>query len=148
LKTQRTGNIVEIGAIHMKGMIVFDDGGLYQASVGLENIRVDPDLFGSFIAAIQAYAKRFVGSEMKEVTYSNIRLMIGRAGPYHVVTLHTIDDEDADWNHSATINVLETEDYLLDDQHLSILRELLTGEILSPDEVETGIDTLTSIRGE
>jgi hypothetical protein len=132
----------------MKGMIVFDDGGLYQASVGLENIRVDPDLFGSFIAAIQAYAKRFVGSEMKEVTYSNIRLMIGRAGPYHVVTLHTIDDEDAEWIHSATINVLETEDYLLDDQHLRILRELLTDEILSPDEVETGIDTLASIRSE
>jgi hypothetical protein len=132
----------------MKGMIVFDDGGLYQASVGLENIRVDPDLFGSFIAAIQAYARRFVGSEMKEVTYSNIRLMVGRAGPYHVVTLHDIDDENAEWNHSATINVLETEDYMLDDQHLRILRELLTEEILSPDEVETGIDTLTSIRSE
>jgi len=130
----------------MKGMIVFDDGGLYQASVGLENIRVDPDLFGSFIAAIQAYAKRFVGSEMKEVTYSNIRLMIGRAGPYHVVTLHTLDDEDAEWNHSATLNVLETEDYMLDDQHLRILRALLTDEILSPDEVESGIDSLTSIR--
>jgi hypothetical protein len=132
----------------MKGIIVFDDGGLYQASVGLENIRVDPDLFGSFIAAIQAYAKRFVGSEMKEVTYSNIRLMVGRAGPYHVVTLHTIDDEEAEWNHSATLNVLETEDYLLDDHHLHILRDLLTDEVLSPDEVESGIDSLATIKDE
>jgi hypothetical protein len=128
----------------MKGIIVFDEGGLYQAAIGLDNIRVDPDLFGSFIAAIQAYARRFVGSEMREVTYSNIRLMVGRAGPFHVVTLHTLDDADAEWNHRATLNVLETQDYLLDDQHLGILRELLTDEILSQDEVETSIGTLAS----
>ncbi len=129
----------------MKGIIVFDESGINRASVGLDNIVVDPDLFSSFISAIQAYAKRSVGSEMKEVTYSKVRLLIGRAGPYHVVTLHTIDDEDAKWNHSATLNVLDTEDYMLDNEHLRILQQLLTDEILSPDEVETGIDTLTSI---
>jgi len=132
----------------MKGIIVLDDGGLNRASIGLENVRMNPDLFSSFISAIQAYAKRSVGSEMKEVTYSSIRLMIGRAGPYHVVTLHALDDEDAAWNHRATISVLHTEDYTLNDHHLGILRELLTGEIMSPDEVESGIDTLTSIRSE
>jgi len=74
--------------------------------------------------------------------------MIGRAGPYYVVTLHGLDDEDAEWNHSATINVLETEDYILNDYHLGILRELLTGESISPAEIETGIDTLSSISEE
>ena len=132
----------------MKGIIVLDEAGLKQASVGLENVRVNPDLFSSFISAIQAYAKKSVGSEMKEVTYSSIRLIIGRAGPYHVVTLHGNDDEDAEWNHSATIRVLDTEDYMLNDHHLGILRELLTGEAISTDEVETGIDTLTSISRE
>ncbi len=132
----------------MKGIIVLDEAGFKRASIGLENVRVNPDLFSSFISAIQAYAKRSIGSEMKQVTYSSIRLMIDRAGPYHVVTLHTIDDDDADWNHSATIKVLETQDYMLDDHHLGILRELLTGEIMSTDEVETGIDTLTSISRE
>lgn len=129
----------------MKGIIVLDEGGVKLASIGLENVRVNPDLFGSFISAIQAYAKRSVGSEMKEVTYSSARLLIGRAGPYHVVTLHALEDEDAEWNHSATIRVLETEDYMLDDQHLGILRELLTDEVVSAEEVERGIDTLTSI---
>jgi len=123
----------------MKGIVVLDEAGFKRASIGLENVRVNPDLFSSFISAIQAYAKRSIGSEMKQVTYSSIRLMIGRAGPYHVVTLHTIDDDDADWNHSATLRVLDTEDYMLDDHHLGILRELLTGEIMSTDEVETGI---------
>ncbi len=129
----------------MKGIIVLDEGGVTLASIGLENVRVNPDLFGSFISAIQAYAKRSVGSEMKEVTYSSARLLIGRAGPYHVVTLHSLDDEDAEWNHSATIKVLETEDYILNDYHLGILRELLTGEAISPAELEDGIDTLASI---
>jgi hypothetical protein len=132
----------------MKGIIVLDDGGVTRASIGLENIKINPDLFSSFISAIQAYAIRSVGSEMKEVTYSSVKLMIGRAGPYHVVTLHNLDDPDAEWNHRATISVLDTEDYVLDDYHLSILRELLTGESVSPDEVETGIDTLTSFRSE
>jgi len=132
----------------MKGIIVLDEAGLKQASIGLENVRVNPDLFSSFISAIQAYAKNSIGSEMKEVTYSSIRLMIGRAGPYHVVTLHTLNDEDSEWNHSATLKVLETQDYMLDDHHLGILRELLTGEVMSADEVETGIDTLTSISRE
>ena len=132
----------------MKGIIVLDEGGVTRASIGLENIRVNPDLFSSFISAIQAYAKISVGSEMKEVTYSSIVLMIGRAGPYHVVTLHALHDADADWNHKATISVLDTEDYILNDYHLGILRELLTGEVISPDEVESGIDTLRSIRSE
>ncbi len=132
----------------MKGIIVLDEAGLKRASIGLENVRVNPDLFSSFISAIQVYAKKSIGSEMKEVTYSSIRLMIGRAGPYHVVTLHTLNDEDSEWNHSATIKVLETQDYMLDDHHLGILRELLTGEVMSADEAETGIDTLTSISRE
>lgn len=129
----------------MKGILVFDESGVNIASVGLDNVSVNPDLFGAFISAIQAYARRSIGSEMKEVTFSKIRLMIGRAGPYHVVTLHTMDDKDADWNHSATINVLHTEDYMLDDEHLRILQELLVEEVLSPDELEDSIDTLTSI---
>ncbi|MHA1864782.1 MAG: hypothetical protein ACTSWA_13500 [Candidatus Thorarchaeota archaeon] len=132
----------------MKGIIVLDEAGLKRASIGLENVRVNPDLFSSFISAIQFYAKKSIGTEMKEVTYSSIRLMIGRAGPYHVVTLHGNDDEDAEWNHRATLRVLDTEDYMLDDHHLGILRELLTGETMSTDEVETGIDTLTSITRE
>jgi hypothetical protein len=129
----------------MKGIIVLDEGGVKQASIGLENVRMNPDLFSSFISAIQAYAMKSIGSEMKEVTYSSIRLMIGRAGPYHVVTLHKLEDEDAKWNHNATIRVLDTEDYILDDYHLGILRDLLTDDVVSPAEVENGINTLSSI---
>ncbi|MGY5864774.1 MAG: hypothetical protein RTV41_09230 [Candidatus Thorarchaeota archaeon] len=126
----------------MKGMIVFDEGGISLASVGLESIKLNHDLFGSFISAIQAYAQKSVGSEMKSLTYSKMKLMIDHAADNFVVTLHSIDDPDAAWNHSATVKVIEGDGFKLNDQYLDILRSLLTDEIITPDEVENGIDKL------
>ncbi len=129
----------------MKGIVVFDEGGVSIASVGLENIKHNQELFGSFISAIQAYAQRSIGSEMKALTYSKMKLIIDYVSEKYVVTLHSIDDPDADWNHSATVKVIEGDGFKLDDQYLGILRELLTEEIISPDEVETSIDTLKAL---
>lgn len=120
----------------MKGIIVFDEAGIRQASVGLENIKVNQELFGSFMSAIQIYAQRSIGSEMKGLTYSTVRLMMGRAGENYVVTLHSVDDPDADWNHRATLRVVEGDGFRLNNQYLEILRELLTEEKVSVDEAE------------
>lgn len=121
----------------MKGIIVFDEAGIRQASVGLENIKVNQELFGSFMSAIQIYAQRSIGSEMKGLTYSTVRLMMGRAGENYVVTLHSVDDPDAEWNHRATLRVVEGDGFRLNNQYLEILRELLTEEKLSIDEATT-----------
>jgi hypothetical protein len=129
----------------VKGIVVFDEGGVSIASVGLENIKLNQELFGSFISAIQAYAQRSIGSEMKALTYSKMKLIIDYISEKYVVTLHSIDDPDADWNHSATVKVIEGDGFKLDDQYLGILRELLTEEIISPDEVETSIDKLKAM---
>lgn len=126
----------------MKGIIVFDEGGVSIASVGLESIKLNQELFGSFISAIQAYAQKSVGSEMKSLTYSKMKLMIDMAADNFVVTLHSIDDSDTEWNHSATVKVIEGDGFNLNDQYLGILRSLLTDEIITPDEVENGIDRL------
>ena len=40
---------------------------------------------------------------------------------------------------------IEGDGFKLDDQYLGILRELLTEEIISRDEVETSIDTLKTL---
>ncbi len=129
----------------MKGIVVFDEGGVSIASVGLESIKLNQELFGSFISAIQAYAQRSIGSEMKALTYSKMKLIIDYVSDKYVVTLHSIDDSDADWNHSATVKVIEGDGFKLDDQYLGILRELLTDEIISLDEVETSIDKLKAL---
>jgi len=124
---------------------VFDEGGVGIASVGLESIKLNEELFGSFISAIQAYAQKSIGSEMKALTYSKMKLIIDYVSEKYVVTLHSIDDPDADWNHSATVKVIEGDGFKLDDQYLGILRELLTEEISSSDEVETSIDKLKAM---
>ncbi len=116
---------------------MFDEAGIRQASVGLENIRVNQELFGSFMSAIQLYAQRSIGSEMKGLTYSSVRLMMGRAGENYVVTLHSVDDPDAEWNHRATLRVVEGNGFRLNNQYLEILKELLTEEKLSIDEAAT-----------
>lgn len=119
----------------MKGIVVFDDSGVTKAAVGIEDIKVDPSIFSSFMTAIQFYARRFTGSDMKEVQYSNVRLMIGEAGSNHVVTLHSIDDPDAEWNHGATLRVVKGEDFVLNDQFLGILRDLLTEDKLTLEDI-------------
>ncbi|MGD9396031.1 MAG: hypothetical protein PVJ05_06370 [Candidatus Thorarchaeota archaeon] len=120
----------------MKGIIVFDEAGIRQASVGLDDIRVNKELFGSFMSAIQSYALRSIGSQMRGLTYDNVRLMMDQAGENYVVTLHSVDDPDADWNHRATLRVVEGDGFRLNNQYLEILTELLTEEILSVDEAE------------
>ncbi|MFX1605769.1 MAG: hypothetical protein ACFFDD_07665 [Promethearchaeota archaeon] len=121
----------------MKGIIVFDEAGILQASVGLDDIRVNKELFGSFISAIQSYARKSIGSEMRGLTYDNLRLMMAPAAENYVVTLHSVDDPDADWNHRATVRVVEGDGFRLNNQYLEILTELLTEEQLSVDEAET-----------
>ena len=121
----------------LKGIIVFDEAGIRQASVGLEQIRMNQELFGSFMSAIQTYAQKSIGSEMKGLTYSSVKLMMGRAGENFVVTLHSVDDPDAEWHHRATLRVVEGDGFRLNNQYLEILTELLTEEKLSVDEAET-----------
>jgi hypothetical protein len=120
----------------LKGIIVFDEAGIRQASVGLDDIRVNKELFGSFMSAIQSYALRSIGSQMRGLTYDNVRLMMDRAGENYVVTLHSVDDPDAEWNHRATLRVVEGDGFRLNNQYLEILTELLTEEILSVSEAE------------
>jgi hypothetical protein len=129
----------------VKGIIVFDEGGVSLASVGLESIKLNHELFGSFVSAIQAYAQKSVGTEMKSLTYSKMKLMIDMASDNFVVTLHSIDDPDAEWNHSATVKVIEGDGFKLDDQYLAILRALLTDDIVTLNEVENGIDKLKAM---
>jgi hypothetical protein len=63
--------------------------------------------------------------------------MMDRAGENHIVTLHSMDDLDADWNHRVTLRVVEGDGVRLNNQYLEILIELLMEEILSVDEAGT-----------
>ena len=126
----------------MKGIIVFDEGGIPLASIGFEELKVNEGLFASFMSAMQTFAMGISGGEVKELEYGNVRLLLGKARNNQVITIHSIVDKDAEWNHGTVIDLIEGNDYILDDKFLSILQELLTDARVSIEEAKRGIDSL------
>ena len=126
----------------MKGIIVFDEGGIPLASIGFENLTVNEGLFASFMSAMQTFAKGISGGEVKELEYGNVRVLLGKARENDVITIHSIVDSDAEWNHATVIDLIEGNDYVLDDNFLSLLQELLTDARVSIEEAKRGIDSI------
>ncbi len=126
----------------MKGIIVFDDGGIPLASIGFENLKVNEGLFTSFMSAMQSFAKGISGGEVKELEYGNVRVLLGKARENDVITIHSIVDRDAEWNHATVIDLIEGNDYVLDDNFLSLLQELLSDARVSIEEAKRGIDSI------
>lgn len=126
----------------MKGIIVFDEGGIPLASIGFEDLKVNPGLFSSFMSAMQTFACGISGGEVKELEYGNVRILLGRAGPNEVITIHSIVDDSAEWDHATVIELIESRNYVLDDRFLSLLKDLLTDSRVSIEEAKRGIDTI------
>ncbi len=128
--------------LDLKGIIVFDEGGIPLASIGFENIQVNPGLFSSFMSAMQSFAKGISGGEVKELEYGNVRILLGKARENDVITIHSIVDDDAEWNHATVLELLEGNEYALDDNFLSLLKELLSDARVSIEEAKRGIDSM------
>ena len=126
----------------MKGIIVFDEGSIPLASVGFEKLQMNQGLFTSFMSAITAYACGIDGGDVKELEYGTIKMILGRIGKDQVVTIHSSKDKDANWNHDMVVELISERDFVLDDNFLSLLRELLTDEALSAREAQNGIERL------
>jgi hypothetical protein len=126
----------------VRGILVIDEGGIVQFTAGFDKLQDNTQLFGSFLSAIQLYGRAMSGNDVNELTFAEIRLLSGMANGYQVVTIHYIEDEDADWNHSTVISIVEDMEYKLDDQFLASLRQLLKRGPITTDEVIIGIDEL------
>jgi len=126
----------------LKGIIVFDEGGIPLASIGFEKLKVNPGLFSSFMSAMQSFAMGISGGEVKELEYGNVRILLGRARENQVITIHSIVDRDAEWNHATVLELIEGNQYALDDNFLSLLQELLSDARVSIEEAKLGIDSM------
>lgn len=126
----------------MKGIIVFDEASIPLASVGFENLQMQPGLFTSFMSAITAYACGMDGGEVKELEYGTIKMILGRIGKDQIVTIHSSRDKDANWNHDMVVELIGERNFTLDNNFLSLLQELLTDQALSIREAQNGIEKL------
>ncbi|MGY5877062.1 MAG: hypothetical protein RTU30_15025 [Candidatus Thorarchaeota archaeon] len=126
----------------MRAVLVFDEAGIPQASVGFDIGSDSTSLFGSFLSAMQIFAKGMSGSEVQELTFAQIRLLLGKANDYHVITIHLNKDSEAEWNHSVVIDLIEERGENLDSQFLFILQELLTQKLVSLREAQIYLNEL------
>lgn len=128
----------------MKGIVVFDDTGIPLASIGFEQLEIKPELFTSVMSAIQMYAKQSVGQEISGIKYGNLRLLIGSLDDRYIVTFHSVGDDEAEFNHNATLKVVTRDDFEIDDIYLEILRELLADEPISFDDIRGDVHVITT----
>ncbi|MFX1440741.1 MAG: hypothetical protein ACFFFD_10875 [Promethearchaeota archaeon] len=119
----------------MYGIFVINDAGETIASIGWENLKGDSSLFGGFLSAVQMFIKKISGTEIEELRFGDLKLLVGHAGADYVVTLHALDDQKAeDHNREVVKLVNESSDIRIDDGFLELVNEMVMTE--SQEEAE------------
>ena len=102
----------------------------------------------SQIAQILGVSKGTVSKRLKQLKIGISRnVTLHHAGEIVKKEINAVDqllkiNENANVLLDRLMKVIEGDGFKLDDQYLGILRSLLTGEIVTPDEVENGIAKL------
>jgi hypothetical protein len=130
----------------MYGIFVINDAGETIASIGWENLRGDSSLFGGFLSAVQMFIKKISGTEIEELRFGELKLLVGHAGTDYVVTLHALDDQKAeDYNREVVKLVNESSDIRIDDGFLELVNEMVMKESQEEAEkVQSGLRAWTS----
>jgi len=131
----------------MYGIFIINDAGETVASVGWENLEGDSALLGGFVSALQMFIKKISGNEINELQFGELKLLIGKAGDFYVVTLHSNDDEDAKKDNQEVIDLVAEQGDDIDDGTLALIHEMISGEEPAEEEkekVRSGIRGMTS----
>jgi len=107
------------------GIFVIDEAGIVRASVGFENLRGEAALFGGALSAIQLFVKEISGNEVRELTFGETRLLIGKAGTDYIVTLHSLSEEDAESSNRAVQKLIQERRTPVDDGSLSLILSMM-----------------------
>ncbi|MFW9883490.1 MAG: hypothetical protein ACFFEX_03795 [Candidatus Thorarchaeota archaeon] len=119
----------------MYGIFLINDAGETIASFGWENLRGDSSLFGGFLSAVQMFIKKISGTEIEELRFGELKLLVGHAGTDYVVTLHAIDDSEAESHNREVVKLVnESADIRIDDGFLELINEMVVHE--SQEEAE------------
>jgi len=110
------------------GICLINEAGETVASIGWENLQGDSALLGGFVSALQMFIKKISGTEITQLQFGEWKLLIGKAGEYHVVTLHANDDTNATKYNEEVIKFVLAHDDNIDDGVLGLINELVIGE--------------------
>ncbi len=119
----------------MFGIFLINEAGETVASMGWENLEGDSALLGGFVSALQMFIKKISGNEINELQFGELKLLIGKAAEYYVVTLHANDDKDASKHNQEVINFVIEQSEDIDDGVLNLINEMITKD-KTPEEIE------------
>ena len=130
----------------MYGIFLINDAGETIASIGWENLRGDSSLFGGFLSAVQMFIKKISGTEIEELRFGDLKLLVGHAGTDYVVTLHAFDDEKAEHHNREVVKLVnESSDIRIDDGFLELVSEMVIKEgEEEAEKVRSGLRAWTS----
>jgi hypothetical protein len=130
----------------MYGIFLINDAGETIASIGWENLKGDSSLFGGFLSAVQMFIKKISGTEIEELRFGNLKLLVGHAGTDYVVTLHALDDPKAEEHNREVVKLVnESSNIRIDDGFLELVSEMVATEGQEEAEkVRSGLREWTS----
>lgn len=132
----------------MYGIFIINDAGETVAQVGWENLEGDSALLGGFVSALQMFIKKISGNEINELQFGELKLLIGKAGEYYVVTLHPNEDADAKKDNQDVIDLVTEQGDDIDDGTLALINEMVSGEAPAEEEKEKVRSGIRGITGE
>ena len=111
------------------------------ASVGWEQLDGDVSLFGGFVSAVQMFIKRASGgTEINEMVFGDMKLLIGNSREYHIVTLHEAGESTAKAANRQVVELVdENKTGAINDGILSLIQELVTFKTGLSKEMEESV---------
>ncbi len=111
------------------------------ASVGWDQLDGDVSLFGGFVSALQMFIKRASGgTEIKEMVFGDMKLLIGNSNNYHIVTLHEAGETTAKEANRQVVELIdENGTGSVDEGVLGLIKELVTIKTKISKEMEESV---------
>jgi hypothetical protein len=128
----------------MYGIMLVNQAGETVASAGWDTFEGDVSMFGGFVSAVQMFIKRIAnGTQVEELRFGNMKLLIGSSNDYHVVTLHGADEVQAESENQEVVNLVKENHGNFDDGFLALARELFSKDKLAAAEVNESVKVWT-----
>jgi hypothetical protein len=125
----------------MYGIFLINQAGETVASVGWDHLEGDVSIFGGFVSAVQMFIKRISGgTQVEELKFGNMKLLIGTSDEHHVVTLHESTEEGAEEQNREVMRLLhENNDGVINDGLLGLISEMVSGDSAKEELVSESV---------
>ncbi|MHA2206932.1 MAG: hypothetical protein ACXABL_15020 [Candidatus Thorarchaeota archaeon] len=111
----------------MYGIMLVNQAGETVASVGWEHLKGDVSMFGGFVSAVQMFIKKVSGgTEVEELRFGDMKMLIGNADPYHIVTLHEADESNAMSENREVVKLIGDNGGAINNGLLDLIKELVS----------------------